>query len=163
MVDEIAKAFFEISQGHPLHLIYAYESLIHAGGATSADEVQELPSCPDGDIRTYYQGLWIQLSASAKNALHMLAGSDFFWPRLGIRQVLGDFSEIDFLLEARNSGMVPFHPSPLRVGSRAVRSCRMLSGASSENRSFGLRMMPPNIGVGDGFGSPGREMATTQI
>jgi hypothetical protein len=111
MMDEIAKAFFEISQGHPLHLIYAYESLIHAGGATSADEVKELPSCPDGDIRTYYRGLWVRLSAGAKNALHMLAGSDFFWPRLGIRQVLGDCSEIDFLLESRNSGMVPFHSS----------------------------------------------------
>jgi AAA ATPase domain len=111
MLDEIAKAFFGISQGHPLHLIYAYESLIHAGGATSADEVKELPACPDGDIRTYYQGLWVRLSAGAKNGLHMLAGADFFWPRLGIRQVLGDFSEIDFLLEARNSGMVPFHSS----------------------------------------------------
>jgi hypothetical protein len=111
MMDEIAKAFFGISQGHPLHLIYAYESLIHAGGATSADEVKELPACPDSDIRTYYQGLWVRLSAGAKNGLHMLAGSDFFWPGLGIRQVLGDFSEIDFLLEARNSGMVPFHSS----------------------------------------------------
>jgi hypothetical protein len=27
MIDEIARAFFEISQGHPLHLIYAYEEL----------------------------------------------------------------------------------------------------------------------------------------
>jgi hypothetical protein len=111
MMDGIAKAFFEMSQGHPLHLIYAYETLIHAGGATSADDVKELPACPDGDIRTYYQGLWVRLSARAKNGLHMMAGSDFFWPRLGIRQVLGDFSEIDFLLEARNSGMVPFHSS----------------------------------------------------
>jgi hypothetical protein len=111
MMDEIAKAFFEIIQGHPLHLIYAYESLIRAGGATSAHEVKELPSCPDGDIRNYYLGLWVRLSAGAKNALHMLAGSGFFWPRLGIRLVLGDFSEIDFLLEPRNTGMVPFHSS----------------------------------------------------
>ncbi len=111
MIDEIATAFFNISQGHPLHLIYAHESLIRAGRPTSADEIQLLPPCPDGDIRAYYQGLWVRLSAEAKNALHMLAGSDFFWPSLGIRQVLGDFSQIDHLLEPRNVGMVPFHAS----------------------------------------------------
>ena len=111
MIDEIAGAFFDISQGHPLHLIYAYEALIRTGCPTSAEEVRSLPPCPDGDIRVYYRGLWVRLSADAKNALHMLAGSDFFWPSLGIRQVLGDFSEIDHLLEPRNVGMVPFHSS----------------------------------------------------
>ncbi len=111
MIDEVAKAFFDISQGHPLHLIYAYEGLIRAGRPISAEEIRLLPPCPDGDIRDYYRGLWVRLSADAKNALHMLAGSSFFWPSLGIRQVLGDFSEIDHLLEPRNVGMVPFHAS----------------------------------------------------
>ena len=111
MVEEIAVTFFNISQGHPLHLIYAYEGLIREGRPTSAEEIQLLPPCPDGDIRTYYRGLWVRLSADAKNVLHMLAGSDFFWPSLGIRQVLGDFSQIDYLLEPRNIGMVPFHSS----------------------------------------------------
>ncbi|MEQ8992373.1 MAG: hypothetical protein RLO46_11170 [Pseudomonadales bacterium] len=111
MVSEVATAFFNISQGHPLHLIYAYEAIVRAGRATSAEDIQLLPPCPDGDIRTYYRGLWVRLSPEAKNALHMLAGSDFFWPSLGIRQVLGDFSQIDYLLEPRNVGMVPFHSS----------------------------------------------------
>lgn len=111
LIDEVAKAFFNISQGHPLHLIYAYEALIREGRPTSAEEVQLLPSCPDGDIRTYYKWLWVHLNADARNALHMLAGSDFFWPSLGIRQVLGDFSKIDYLLEPRHVGMVPFHSS----------------------------------------------------
>lgn len=111
MIDEIAGAFFDISQGHPLHLIYAYEGLICAGLPTTAEEIRLLPSCPDGDIRTYYRGLWVRLSAEAKNVLHMLAGSGYFWPSLGIRQVLGDFSQIDYLLESRNVGMVPFHSS----------------------------------------------------
>ncbi len=111
MIDEIARAFFDISQGHPLLLIYAYEAVIREGRPTCADEIRLLPPCPDGDIRTYYKGLWVRLSAVAKNILHMLAGSDFFWPSLGIRQVFGDFSEVDFLLEPRNGGMVPFHSS----------------------------------------------------
>jgi hypothetical protein len=111
MMAEIAKAFFKISEGHPLHLIYAYEGLIREGRPTSAEEIEQLPPCPDGDIRSYYKGLWVRLSAEAKNILHMLSGSDFFWPSLGIRQVIGDFSQIDFLLEPRHAGMVPFHPS----------------------------------------------------
>jgi len=111
MIDEVARAFFDISQGHPLHLIYAYEALIREGRPTSAEEIRLLPSCPDGDIRTYYKGLWVHLNADARNALHMLAGSDFFWPSLGIRQVLGDFSKFDYFLEPRHVGMVPFHSS----------------------------------------------------
>lgn len=111
LICEIADAFFEISQGHPLHLIYAYEELVRSGDAISADDVKLLAPCPDGDIRTYYQGLWVRLSANAKNALNMLAGSGFYWPSLGIRQVLGDFNEIDHLLEPRRFGMVPFHSS----------------------------------------------------
>lgn len=111
VITEIAQAFFRISQGHPLHLIYVYESLVRAGRPTSSDDIEQLPPCPDGDIRTYYRGLWVRLSSNAKNALHLLAGSNFFWPSLGIRQVVGDFSEIDYLLEPRNVGMVPFHSS----------------------------------------------------
>ena len=111
MIDEIAGTFFDISRGHPLHLIFAYEGLIRAGCPTSSEDVRLLPQCPDGDIRTYYKGLWVRLGVDARNALHMLAGSDFFWPSLGIRQVFGDFSQIDHLLEPRNVGMVPFHSS----------------------------------------------------
>lgn len=111
LVSEIADAFFQISRGHPLHLIYAYEQLVRAGVPISADDVRALDRCPDGDIRTYYQSLWVRLTPTAKSALQMLAGSGFHWPSLGIRQVLGDFSEIDHLLEPRRYGMVPFHSS----------------------------------------------------
>ena len=111
LMEKIATAFFSISQGHPLHLIYAYEELIRTGAPISAEDVQRLPSCPGGDIRTYYQGLWVRLNPGAKTILHMLAGSDFFWPSLGVRQVLGDFSQIAHLLEPRYVGMVPFHSS----------------------------------------------------
>lgn len=111
MMDKVATAFFRISQGHPLHLIYVHQSLIHAGAPISDEEIEQLPPCPAGDIRDYYQGLWVRLGPRAKNALHMLAGSDFFWPGIGIRQVLGEYSEIEFLLEPRNIGLVPFHAS----------------------------------------------------
>jgi hypothetical protein len=79
LMDEVAKAFFNISQGHPLHLIYAYEALIREGRPTSAEEVQLLPSCPDGDIRTYYDWLWVHLNADAR---FLLAKS---WHKAGTR------------------------------------------------------------------------------
>ncbi|TIQ77738.1 MAG: hypothetical protein E5X44_32525, partial [Mesorhizobium sp.] len=70
-----------------------------------------LPPCPDGDIRTYYKSLWIRIGEPSRAILHMLAGSDFFWPSSGLRQCIGEYGEIAFLLEPRNSGMMPFHGS----------------------------------------------------
>lgn len=107
----IGSALFEISQGHPLHLIYAVEGLVRTGKEITSDDIEALPACPDGDIRSYYKALWVTLPVEARNILHALAGSEFFWPDLGIRECFGDFSQIDFLLEPRNAGMIPFHQS----------------------------------------------------
>ncbi|WP_018096623.1 ATP-binding protein [Sinorhizobium meliloti] len=114
--DEIAAistAFYEISHGHPLHLIYAFETLARTGAPVDAEEVALLPPCPEGDIRKYYANLWDKLSGTGREILHALAGSEFHWPGLGIRQCLGNYEEIGFLLEARSSGILPFHGSIL--------------------------------------------------
>ncbi len=110
-IDSIGTKLFKISNGHPLHLIFALESLIRSGSPISSNDVDAIPACPDGDIRTYYKRLWLKLSPDAKDTLHVLAGSDFFWPGIGIRECIGDFSEISFLLEPHHSGMMPFHGS----------------------------------------------------
>ncbi|MBZ9709304.1 NACHT domain-containing protein [Mesorhizobium sp. ESP7-2] len=111
LVDSIAKAFFTVSQGHPLHLIYAFESLALSNKRVRAEDVLALPPCPDGDIRVYYAALWGGLSTAARNTLHALAGTTFYWPGDGIRKCFGDYSEIAFLLDVRQSGLVPFHGS----------------------------------------------------
>ncbi|MER9215150.1 hypothetical protein NKI54_24285 [Mesorhizobium sp. M0663] len=110
-VSEIVSSFYSISQGHPLHLIYAFESVTRNGAPISRDDVDRIPPCPDGDIRSYYGSLWTGLTPAARDTLHMLAGSQFHWPSSGIRQCAGGYEEIDFLLEPRESGMVPFHSS----------------------------------------------------
>lgn len=110
-LSKIAKALFEISSGHPLHLIYAYEALVRSGKPIDESDVKALPSCPDGDIRSYYKGLWSRISPRAREILHVLAGSGFYWPASGIRDCIGDFHEIEFLLEPHYSGMRPFHES----------------------------------------------------
>lgn len=110
---EVAHAFFEISQGNPLHLIYSFEALVRRGVVMTADEVMLLPSCPEGDIRKYYVGLWTRLPTSAKKVLHLIAGSDFFWPTDGLRECAGAPDEVDHLLEYRRTGVFPFHGSIL--------------------------------------------------
>lgn len=110
-INKIGAAFFTISHGHPLHLIYAFEGLVRSGLPMDEDTVLALPPCPDGDIRSYYNGLWQRIGEAARAILHMLAGSDFFWPSAGIRKCIGDYGEIAFLLEPNNSGMKPFHGS----------------------------------------------------
>ena len=110
-VGEIAAAFFTVSQGHPLHLIYAFESMTRPGAPIDKDDVLRIPPCPEGDIRTYYASLWNTLGDTGRDILHALAGSEFHWPGLGIRQCLGSFDEIAFLLDPRASGIHPFHGS----------------------------------------------------
>ncbi|WP_156042073.1 NACHT domain-containing protein [Bradyrhizobium sp. URHD0069] len=112
-LSEVSKAFFAISNGNPLHLIYSFEALVRRGVVVTSDEVSLLPSCPDGDIRKYYGGLWTRLPANARKVLHLVAGSDFHWPPDGLRRCAGPLDEVDHLLEHRRSGLVPFHGSIL--------------------------------------------------
>lgn len=110
-VDEIAAALSTASGGHPLYLIYALESLIRLGRPIDANAVEQLPSCPDGNIVTYYASLWSRIDAASRDILHGLAGSEFFWPVAGLRQCFGPHDAVAFLLEPRRGGMVPFHAS----------------------------------------------------
>lgn len=109
----IGDAFYMISLGHPLHLIYSFEAMVRRGLVFSADEIARLPSCPDGDIRKYYAGLWRDLSPSAKQIIHVIAGSGFRWTEPGLRRCFGPIEEIDHLLEFQRSGIAPFHGSLL--------------------------------------------------
>lgn len=110
-IGHVAGAFWEISNGHPLHLIYAIESLRLREVPISVDVIRSTPPCPDGDIRDYYNSLWVTLAPDAKRILHALAGSQFAWPPGGVRRCFGDFTAVEFLLEDRPSGLMPFHGS----------------------------------------------------
>lgn len=109
----IGDAFFDISMGHPLHLIYSFEAMVRGSLEFDAEEIRRLPSCPEGDIRKYYAGLWRELSPSAKQTIHAIAGSGFRWTEDGLRRCFGPIEEIDHLLEFQRSGIAPFHGSLL--------------------------------------------------
>lgn len=118
MVDELGSALHDISAGLPLHLIYSLEALLKAGIALTVKAVKQLPKCPSGEIEKYYNTLWLGLSISAKQVLHLLAGLKFGPPSFGLGQCLtGDvnwwqvLNEIGFLLDCREASVVPFHGS----------------------------------------------------
>ena len=113
VIDAISKAFFQITHGHPLHLIYSFETLVRRGASVTADEVKLLPRCPDGDIRKYYRILWGRINPQGKKVLHLIAGSEFRWPSDGLQRCAGSLDEVDHLLEHRRTGIVPFHGSIL--------------------------------------------------
>lgn len=108
---QIAEALWKVGKGHPLHLIFVMESLRLREKPIDVDSISSAPPCPEGDIRDYYNSLWVTLSADAKQILHALAGSNFAWPPSGIRRCFGDFTSIEFLLEARPAGFKLFHGS----------------------------------------------------
>lgn len=110
-IGAIAEAFFTISAGHPLHLIYSLESFVRQGTLFTTSAIEALPACPDGNIEHYYRGLWTRLSANGKRALHLIAGSDFPWPEAGLRQCAGAIDDMLFLMEPMRSGLVVFHGS----------------------------------------------------
>lgn len=119
-MDNLSEAFHDISGGHPLHLVYSFESLVAQTKDITADAVNALPKCPDGDIRQYYERLWVGLSAAAKEFLHLFAATDFYWPENGLYKCLGydanqvqAFNSIRHLLDRRRSALVPFHGSIL--------------------------------------------------
>jgi hypothetical protein len=112
-LDAVSAAFFKISSGNPLHLIYSFETLVRRGPPLTPDEIMLLPRCPDGDIRRYYRSLWGRLTPVGKQVLHLIAGVDFRWPADGLRGCAGPLEEVDHLVEHRRTGVVPFHGSIL--------------------------------------------------
>lgn len=114
----VSDAFFDISKGLPLHLIYSFEAAARAGDEVTPDMVRALPTCPTGDIRDYYAGLMPQLSPRGKAILHVLAGLDFSPPPFALNSCFGvddqsilGLAEICHLLDFREMEVRPFHGS----------------------------------------------------
>lgn len=114
----VSDAFFDISKGLPLHLIYSFEAAARAGNEVTPDVVRALPACPTGDIRDYYAGFLSRLSPRGKAILHVLAGLDFSPPSFALNSCFGvddqsilGLAEIGHLLDFREMEVRPFHGS----------------------------------------------------
>ena len=118
VVRAIARAFHDISQGLPLHLIYSFEAVARTGNAVTAEEVAALPACPTGDISDYYRSFWERMGVKAQKILHVLAGLEFGPPPFAMHDCFGRsneslaaLSEINHLLDYRETEVRPFHGS----------------------------------------------------
>ncbi len=117
-VAAVSDAFFDISKGLPLHLIYSFEAAARAGNEITPDIVRALAACPTGDIRDYYARFLSQLSLRGKAILHVLAGLDFSPPPFALNSCFGvddqsilGLAEIGHLLDFREMELRPFHGS----------------------------------------------------
>ena len=118
IVRAVASAFYDISQGLPLHLIYSFEAVARTGNAVTAEDIAALPACPTGDIRDYYRSFWERIGAKARTILHVLAGLEFGPPPFAMHDCFGRtddsflaLDEINHLLDHRETEVRPFHGS----------------------------------------------------
>ena len=118
IVRAVASAFYDISQGLPLHLIYSFEAIARTGNAVTAENVAALPACPTGDIRDYYRSFWKRIGVKSQTILHVLAGLEFGPPPFAMHDCFGRtddsflaLDEINHLLNYRETEVRPFHGS----------------------------------------------------
>ncbi len=117
-INSLAETFHSHSSGHPLHLIYSFEMATNRSRLIVPHNIHDLPDCPDGNIKNYYQKLWGDLSYNAKDALHIVAAAGFIWPVGSLEECLEvDISklhpEIVHLFYSTLAGYLPFHGSLL--------------------------------------------------
>src|SRR6202008_1235614 len=73
-------ALHQRTGGHPLHLIFSVEDLLRKCNPPREHHIQNLPACPDNDIRKYYEELWLKLSRPQQDSLHLICELPFYWP-----------------------------------------------------------------------------------
>jgi len=115
---ELANALFDISSGHPLHIIYSIEMLLVAGRGITTYEIENLPECPNGNIREYYEILSNRLTFLAQDILHLISAVAFLWDTTSLYQVFGENNDVsEALASVRHLtyptplGLKPFHGS----------------------------------------------------
>ena len=113
-----ATALREKTNGHPLHVIYATEELIHAGGVLTAWRVNDLKGDLSKDARTYYASLWYGLPPSLKDVLRLISAFPFFWPDKAFPAIarasesaFPDIPAVAHLLYESPAGRKVFHES----------------------------------------------------
>nr|VFJ56568.1 MAG: hypothetical protein BECKFW1821A_GA0114235_106212 [Candidatus Kentron sp. FW] len=115
---EGAHELHRITQGHPLHVIYATEYLINSGEGLSEWIVQQIPGDLGQDASTYYESLWLRLTFAQRDILVLLAEFSFHWPSNAFTSSAlllnigpGNLWAVEHLLHRTAAGMMPFHDS----------------------------------------------------
>lgn len=109
-------ALHQRTGGHPLHLIFSVEDLLRKSNPPREYLIQNLPACPDNDIRKYYEELWLKLSKPQQDSLHLICELPFYWPEDAFAEIssspaLVSTDGITHLLFESAVGYRPFHES----------------------------------------------------
>ncbi|MCP4366232.1 MAG: hypothetical protein GY800_13180 [Planctomycetes bacterium] len=123
LINEICSAFFNVTNGHPLHLRYSIEYLSNnlKGRTLNKSDVDNLPPY-GGNIEQYYQELWRRLPEEGKELAILLAVADFplqeeqlvqcLYKQNGtIAHFIEGLNQIRHLTKDTTNGLAPFHPS----------------------------------------------------
>ena len=124
VLEQLANAFFDKSQGHPLHLRYTLKALQEQNRAVTPRNIASLPDCPHQEITEYYEELWHRLPEKGVAILHLFAACRFPWPQNGIvecleqetqtlDQIYNALRQVKHLLLQDALGLRPFHSSLL--------------------------------------------------
>lgn len=113
-----ATALRSRTNGHPLHVIYATEELVHAGGRLSKSSVEQLKGDLSHDAKTYYASLWVNLLPSLKDVLRIVCAFPFFWPKSAFPELAAEaktappnVTAVEHLLHTSAAGLNIFHES----------------------------------------------------
>jgi len=120
---ELCDKVYQVSQGNPLHLRYTLASLKNR----NADRIVSSHDCDrllpyTGDIESYYQALWRQLSSSGKTALISLSLIDTKLRTYNLKELISTFdanpavvtttfNDIRHLLKSEATGLSIYHNS----------------------------------------------------
>jgi hypothetical protein len=122
-IDAVARAFWSVSSGHPVHLRYCLNYLRENSLPITTTTVSKLPACSGGNIEQYYRNLFDSvLHEQGRQILHLLTVCRFEWPERGILDCLDlDGRNRAVFVEALKSmkhltketelGISPFHSS----------------------------------------------------
>lgn len=118
----LAEALYEKGHGHPLHLRYTLRAIQERNLAFTEQTIATLPGCPHKGIIGYYEELWRELPEGSREIMHLLARTQFSWPKQGITTCLDphnqntarireDLRQVTHLLIHDALGLRPFHSS----------------------------------------------------
>lgn len=122
VLGELALAFSDRSNGHPLHLRYCLEVIKENGAPLTKQVVYALPECPHKDILEYYRNLLDTLEEEATLALQLIVEARFPLAEDEIGDCLvtagsapaaaqKGFQSIRHMLRGTGVGWVAFHGS----------------------------------------------------